>query len=135
MKLMCKNHKLLMLMLVVLLLIPMMAMTAHASSKVWYEFSFIYGSNNSITGTKTDYSYAAGVSVWDGSEFNNGNVRFQLFSPTGVEYSYESQRVYGTTSSCPIYYFSHMNFDGNTRVKMEGHGYNGMISCKGNFVP
>ena len=135
MKFMRKNRRLMMLMLLVLLLIQIMAMTAYASPKVWYEFSFISGGNNSINVTKTDYSYSAGVSVWDGSEFNNGNVRFQLFRPTGVEYSYESERVYGVTSSCPIYYFSHINFDGNTKVKMEGHGYNGMISCKGNFVP
>ncbi|MGM9628924.1 MAG: hypothetical protein ACI3V4_12705 [Faecousia sp.] len=134
MKTMHKNRRLTMLLLVALLLIPMLAMTANASPKVWYEFNFS-NDNNTITGTKTDYGYAAGVSVWEGSEFNNGNVRFQLFSPYGGSFSYESNRVYGVTSSCPVYYFDWLTFNGNMKVNMEGHGYNGMISCKGNFVP
>lgn len=74
--------------------------------------------------------------MWEGSEFNNGNVRFQLFRPSDHNpMFYESDRVYGVTSFCPVYYFSSLKFNGDMDVMMEGHGYNGMLSAKGNFVP
>lgn len=133
MKTMQKNRRLLVLLLVAVMLIPMLAVTAYASPKYAYNFNFNAGSN-SVTGTKTDYAYSAGASVLGGN-FNGGYVRFQLYNPTGGAMSYESNSVWGITSSCPVYYFSSLSFNGNTRVKLVGNGYAGIANINGNFVP
>lgn len=130
-----KRRSLLMLLLVALLLIPMLAMTANASPKSWYEFTFD-GRDNSVRGTKTDKAYSAGVSVWEDSIFNGGYIRFQLFRPaTGLPMGYESDSLYGITSSWPVFYYSDLTFNGSVAVRMDGFGYEGMTYAEGNFVP
>ncbi len=128
-----KYRRFLILMLVAVMVIPVLAATAYASPRYAYNFNF-GGGRTSVTGTKTDYGYSAGVSVLQ-SNLNGGYVRFQLFGSRGETLSPESEQVWGYTSSCPVYYYEDCVFNGNRSITMRGNGYGGAISVSGNFVP
>lgn len=130
-----KNMKrVLIVIMLVAMLIPVLAVTAYASDR--YRYSFSYNGNGGVmyrSGTKTDTSYAAAASILE-SNMNGGSVKFRLERSNGSDLSYWTGSYYGN-GNCPLYYYSNVALTNPMAVRLAGSATASVRYISGNFQP
>lgn len=121
--------------MLVAVLIPVFALTAYASSKYAYDFTFNYnGGTKYCYGTKTDTAYSAAASITS-ANFNGGSVQFQLQRSGGSDLSYWAGSYYGT-GNYPLYYYSNVDLSQPPiSVRLAGNATTAVEYIAGNFQP
>lgn len=132
-------QKLLVVLMLVVMLIPMLALSAYASVKVGYRFNFNYsGYAEPQKAWKNDKGYSAGASILDGY-FNGGSVNFQLQRYSGSDLSYWSG-PYTVTGSKILYYYSNVDLSNVSQssqmaVQLASSATSAVSWISGNFQP
>lgn len=135
MKKLRNGRRVLVAIMLVAILIPMLAMSAYASSKYSYNFAFNFnGGTKYCYGSKTDTGYSAGASIL-GSNFNGGSVRFQLQRSGGSDLSYWTG-WYSGNGNHTLYYYSNVDLSNPPIfVRLAGNATSAVEYINGNFQP
>lgn len=121
MKMNCMRNvrSLLVMLMLVVMLLPMLALSAHASDRVPYYFEYNYaGAVEEKEAWKNDRGYAAAASILR-ENFNGGSVNFQLQRHNGNDLSYWSG-PYSVTGNKDLYYYSNIDLSGVSPTNMMG---------------
>lgn len=135
-----KKHRLTSIISLVLILIPILALTAYASSpKKEYSFSFNGASGSqSIRAQKTDVGEstdgAAGISIL-GANFGSGSVRFWVNGPSGYTITNKSGYYNSLQSNISLIYYEDAGLYDNCYVTMYCQATAGVQGVGGNFQP
>lgn len=121
--------------MLITMLIPMLAMSAYASSKYPYTFNFNFnGGTKYCYGTKTDTGYSAGASITD-SNFGGGNVSFQLQRSGGSDLSYWAG-PYNLETNYTLYYYANVDLsEPPIYVRLAASATSSVGYISGNFQP
>lgn len=104
-------QRLLAVVMLVVMLIPILALSAYASDKVEYYFSYDYvGNSLPRKAWKNEQGQSAGANIVDG-QFNGGSVYFQLQRWNGSDLSYNSG-PYTATGNKTLYYYANVDLSG-----------------------
>lgn len=136
---MCNIQRLLAVFMLVVMLIPMLALSAYASEKVEYNFFYNYsGYDEPKQAWKNDKGYSAAASILD-EEFNGGSVNFQLQRWSGSDLSYWSG-PYTVKGNKTLYYYSNVDLSdvsetSQMAVQLASTATSAVAWISGNFQP
>lgn len=130
-----KSQQVLAAILLVVMLIPMLAMTAYASEKYAYTFNFDFSGDTMYRyGTKTDKGYSAAASITS-SNFGGGSVDFQLQRSNGSDLSYWAGS-YSSNGNYTLYYYGNVDLSNPPiSVRLAADATTAVDYIGGNFQP
>ncbi len=132
-------QRLLAVVMLVVMLIPILALSAYASDIVGYYFSYDYaGETEPRRAWKDEKGQSAGANIVN-AQFNGGSVYFQLQRWNGSELSYESG-PYTETGNKPLYYYADVDLskvskDNQMQVQLASTATSAVDWISGRFQP